>query len=300
LLTTCHSINYEYEMELPSGKKWFLSNYNGITNGTGQVIGIQIISADITAQKELEQKTELQRKEQQRLENELYHALRLSNMGQMISELSHEINQPLTAINSLGGACLQILESGSISSPLFYDAIENIVRQSERANQIINGIKLFARKTSGSRSLHSITRLIHDILPLIQLEASRHRVSVRLELDNELSDIMLDPVQIQQVIYNLCQNAIDAMSNQIIRERILTIRGLQNSDTISLSICDTGPGIPEAEKNKIFHAFHTTKPKGLGLGLSISKSIAEAHGGTIRMETCFGQGTTFVIYLPRK
>jgi len=138
LITTGFSWNYEDEVELPSGKKWFLSNYHGIINGNRDITGIQIISADITAQKELERKIELQRKEQQRLENELYHAFRLSNMGQMVTELSHEINQPLTAINSLGGACLQILESGTISSPLFYDAIDNIVKQSERDNQIIN------------------------------------------------------------------------------------------------------------------------------------------------------------------
>jgi PAS domain S-box-containing protein len=259
----------------------------GAGDRTPAIIGIAM---DITEQVRAEEKARLH-------QAALAHVARLSTMGQMASAIAHELNQPLAAIAVYTQGCVQMLQAGTEKREELLDILQKVAAQAKRAGDIIRHTRTFLRKETPQRQLIDVDDLVRNAAELVAPEARRNHVTVSLLLGRKLPAAMADPIQIEQVILNLARNAIEAMQGP---ERRLTFRTMaRDHDTIEISIADTGPGLsPEARKH-LFEEFFTTKPGGMGMGLSISRSIIEAHdGGQLWATTEPGGGTTFHLQLP--
>lgn len=239
--------------------------------------------------------TERQRTEArlQELQTELVHISRLTAMGEMASALAHELNQPLTAIaNYLKGARRILEHHTDDDSTLVRGAMDKAGEQALRAGQIIRRLRDFVARGESERRVESITKLIEEANALALVGAKEHGVRVRLQLDPAHDLILADKVQIQQVLLNLLRNAIEAVAPCERRELIIATRP-SSSGMIEVSVADTGPGISPDIASQLFQPFITTKPQGMGVGLSISRTIIEAHGGQIWTEPNAGGGTVF-------
>lgn len=234
----------------------------------------------------------------QELQSELVHMSRLSAMGEMASALAHELNQPLSAIaNYLSGA-KRLLDRSGIQEPRAADALEKAADQALRAGEIIRRLRDFLSRGEGERRVENLPKLVQEACALALVGAKEHgvRVSYAIALDADL--VLVDRVQIQQVILNLVRNAIDAMVDHSVRE--LTVSTAAADDNMAMvSVADTGPGVEEAAAAKLFQPFVTTKASGMGVGLSISRTIIEAHGGRIWTEPNPQGGATFRFTLRR-
>ncbi len=219
----------------------------------------------------------------QELQSELVHMSRLSAMGEMASALAHELNQPLSAIaNYLSGA-RRLLTRAGVDEPRAGDALEKAADQALRAGEIIRRLREFLSRGEGERRVENLPKLVQEACALALVGAKEHsvRVSYALSLDAEL--VLVDRVQVQQVILNLVRNAIDAMADQPVRQ--LSIATTAADDGMAMvSVTDTGPGVDATAAAKLFQPFVTTKANGMGVGLSISRTIVEAHGGRIWTE----------------
>jgi two-component system sensor kinase FixL len=228
----------------------------------------------------------------QELQSELVHMSRLSAMGEMASALAHELNQPLSAIaNYLSGA-RRLLERAGVDEPRAGDALEKAVEQALRAGEIIRRLRDFLSRGEGERRVENLPKLVQEACALALVGAKEHGVRVKYALAIGTEAVLVDRVQIQQVILNLVRNAIDAMADHPRRE--LTIATSTADDGMAMvSVTDTGPGVDEVAAAKLFQPFVTTKASGMGVGLSISRTIVEAHGGRIWTEPNPGGGAIF-------
>ncbi len=232
---------------------------------------------------------------------ELAHASRLSNIGEMVSGLAHELNQPLSAISLLSGGCRRIMESETEIPDEVSQALEEIVNQCQQAGQIINSIKRFVRNHTPRRIPARINQIMKEAAKLVEAEGRKIGASVRWEFTDPLPEVIIDPIQIEQVLINLILNAYEAMEEVDPYERILVLgTRLTSENEIEVSIKDTGKGLHVDDAERIFESFFTTKTQGLGLGLSLSHSIIEAHGGRIWMTPNTDHGVTFRFTLPLK
>lgn len=232
----------------------------------------------------------------QDLQAEFLHVSRLSAMGQMGSALAHELNQPLTAIVNYLQAARRVLERERGALPeRAGDALDKAAAQATRAGEIIRQLRQFVEKGQIGYRLEDVNQVVEEASALALVGAKEQDVRVMLELAPDLPAVPLDKIRIQQVVLNLVRNAIEAMAES--PERRLTIRTRQLSE-VEVSVCDTGGGLPPAVRDQLFQPFVSTKPKGMGVGLSICRSIVEAHGGRIRAEAGPGGGTTFTFTLP--
>jgi two-component system, LuxR family, sensor kinase FixL len=230
--------------------------------------------------------TERQRTEArlQELQTELVHISRLTAMGEMASALAHELNQPLSAIaNYLKGAKRLIELRSDDDSKLISGAMDKAAEQSLRAGQIIRRLRDFVARGESERRVESIKKLIEEANALALVGAKEYGVRVRLQLDASQDLILADKVQIQQVLLNLIRNAIEAMDQTARRELTVSTR-VSGQSMIEVVVADTGPGISAEVASQLFQPFVTTKPQGMGVGLSISRTIVEAHGGQISAE----------------
>jgi two-component system, LuxR family, sensor kinase FixL len=238
------------------------------------------------------QKTERRLEE---LQSELIHVSRLSEMSQMGSTLAHELNQPLTAITNYVETGRRWIE---LQNPA--KAVENLEKaagQASRAGEIIQGLRQFTEKGRTERRPEPINQVVEEASALALIGATQIGVRTEFELAPGTPLATIDKVQIQQVLVNLIRNSIEAMAEA--ERRVLTIRiALTNAALVEISVADTGPGIPEDIMAKLFRPFMTTKPKGMGIGLSISRSIVQAHGGELRAERNADGGATFRVTLP--
>jgi two-component system, LuxR family, sensor kinase FixL len=238
------------------------------------------------------QKTERRLEE---LQSELIHVSRLSEMSQMGSTLAHELNQPLTAITNYVETGRRWIE---LQNPA--KAVENLEKaagQASRAGEIIQGLRQFTEKGRTERRPEPINQVVEEASALALIGATQLGVRTEFELAPGTPLATIDKVQIQQVLVNLIRNSIEAMAEA--ERRVLTIRiALTNAALVEISVADTGPGIPEDIMAKLFRPFMTTKPKGMGIGLSISRSIVQAHGGELRAERNADGGATFRVTLP--
>jgi two-component system sensor kinase FixL len=237
----------------------------------------------------------------QELQSELVHVARLTAMGEMASSLAHELNQPLSAIaNWLNGA-RRLLEGGRADQqPLLRDALEQAAGQALRAGQIIRRLREFVARGESEHRVESLRRIVEEAGTLALVGARERGVLVRVQLDPDADPVLADRVQVQQVLINLMRNALEAMDGAARRELTVAARR-QGDGWVELTVADTGPGIAQEVEAQLFQPFVTSKPQGMGVGLSICKTIVEAHGGRIWAEPApggAGHGTAFRFTLP--
>jgi two-component system, LuxR family, sensor kinase FixL len=233
----------------------------------------------------------------QELQSELLLASRLSAMGQMASALAHELNQPLTAIINYVQATRRMIVNPDISRERLEEAMDKAVAQASRAGQIIHRMRQFLQKGETERRPESINKVLEEASALALVGAKESGVMVRMELGIELAPVMMDRIQIQQVILNLIRNGIEAMQGVVRRELRIATSEAEN-DMVLVTIADSGPGLAPEVAEQLFQPFVTTKEKGMGLGLSICRSIIDSHGGKIWTTSNPGGGVTFAFTLP--
>ncbi len=239
---------------------------------------------DLTDRQESEARLE-------QLQAEVVHISRLSAMGEMASALAHELNQPLSAIaNYLNGA-RRVIERETGRDPRVIEAVEKAADQALRAGDIIRRLREFLARGEGERSVESLAKLVHEACGLALVGAKESGIEVRYLIDPHLDRVIVDRIQIQQVLVNLVRNAIEAMHDQ--PQRRLTMSTTIEGDMAVVSVTDTGTGLDEAATERLFQPFVTTKAHGMGVGLSISRTIIEAHGGRIWTEPNPGGGAIF-------
>jgi two-component system sensor kinase FixL len=243
------------------------------------------------------QKTETRLQE---LQNELVHVSRLTAMGEMASTLAHELNQPLSAIANLLTGSRRLIDRGrEADQTKVRDAIDRAATQALRAGEVIHRMRDFVRRGASERGPESLSKLIEEASALALIGEKDRQVEVRLALDSTADAVFADRVQVQQVLLNLIRNGIDAMYDGETRRRALVITTEVTDEGWSrVSVADTGPGIAPEVLERLFQPFMTTKPQGMGVGLSISRSIIEAHGGRIWAEANPGGGALFHFTLP--
>ncbi len=250
--------------------------------------------ADVTLRKQAE------REAKRRLE-ELAHVSRVTSIGEMASGLAHEINQPLTAIVSFADACRLMLESGRDHKEILLSSLEQISREGQRAGDIIHRLREFVSKGKLERRSIDVNDLVHGVLEMLHHETERENIKIELELDEHLPRVNADKVQIEQVIFNLVRNAVEAMEANhpgSRKLRIGTSRVSTDPPEVEVLISDTGEGFSKESGERIFDAFYSTKQKGMGLGLSITRTIVHAHGGRIRATANPERGATIRFVLP--
>jgi two-component system sensor kinase FixL len=236
------------------------------------------------------QKTEARLQE---LQSELVHISRLTAMGEMASTLAHELNQPLAAIaNYMKGSRRLLEQSADERSGMIRQAMDNAAEQAMRAGQIIRRLRDFVARGESERRVESITKLAEEASALALVGAKDQGVRVRFQFGRSMDLALVDKVQIQQVMLNLIRNAIEAMQETERRELLISTESA-NNDMLMISVADTGPGIAPEVAGQLFQPFVTTKRQGMGVGLSISRTIIEAHGGKIWVEPNPGGGTIF-------
>jgi two-component system sensor kinase FixL len=217
-------------------------------------------------------------------------------MGQMASALAHELNQPLTAILNYVRAARRLLEMEGGASPKALETMDKAVAQTSRAGQIIRRLRDFVEKGQSQRAPDNLNKTIEEAAALALVGAKEANVKVTLELSPALPEVLIDRIQIQQVLLNLIRNSVEAMVMNDRRE--LVIRSALLDGQAEVAVSDTGPGLSDAVVAQLFQPFVTTKPQGMGLGLSISRSIIDAHGGRIWAEPNEGGGVTFRFTVP--
>ena len=236
--------------------------------------------------------------EAQKMREELAHAARLSVLGEMASAIAHEINQPLTAIATQAQAQRRLLLAEAVSSVEVAAGLDLIAEQALHIGQIVKRIRAFITKRESQLEVLDLREMLEQILPLAELDAHRRGVAFRLELAVKTVRVCADAVQLQQVILNLLRNAIDATSAGESNPKEVTIRTHEEQDRACLIVADRGYGVPPEHHAKLFMPFFTTKPEGVGLGLSLSHSIMEAHGGTLSYREREGGGAIFEVCMP--
>lgn len=228
------------------------------------------------------------------LQSEVTHMSRFTALGEMASTLAHEINQPLTAISNYLRGCQRLLERvESDSSVMLRDAIGKAADQALRAGQIIRRLREFVARGESDRRIESLPKLIEDASTLALIGAKENGVDVSFRLDPAVDLVLADRIQIQQVLVNLIRNAIEVMAETAGRRRLEISAVADREDLVQVSVSDTGMGIAPEIAKQLFQPFVTTKRKGMGLGLSICRTIIEAHGGKIWVEPNPGGGTIF-------
>lgn len=231
-------------------------------------------------------------------QSQLAHVTRITSLGELAASIAHEVNQPLTAITSSGEACRRWLDRAVPDLNEARLSLDRIVSSACRASEVISRIRALSRKCDPLRKPESLDAIVNETLGLVQHELSRHKVRTRVELGVLDAQINADRVQLQQVLINLIINACHAMETIAPRQRLLQVRTWVEGNEVLLEVTDHGIGIDAAALPTLFQPFYTTKPEGLGMGLSICRSIVDFHGGRLSVASTPGQGTSFTCALP--
>ena len=259
-----------------------------------EIGGIVLFSEDVTERFVAEQQTAS-------LREQLAHTSRVGTMGELAAGLAHELNQPLMAVHMYAHTAVSLRkrsDGGAELEQKVDEALEKVAEQSLRAGKIVQRMRAFIGKRQPQLAECRVNDLVSDVLGLLKSPLTTGSIEVRLELTDPLPMVRADAIQIQQVLVNLIQNAIDAMSTGDGRPRNLHLRTGQEDGAVIVSVADNGPGLSEDAREKVFDPFHSTKPSGMGLGLPICRTLVEAHGGTIVARSCEGGGAVFEFRLP--
>jgi PAS domain S-box-containing protein len=288
-------LDLRYRIELPGGPVRYMHAIGHPvlkqSGTTGEYVGITI---DITERRRLEQEREKLRK----LEAELVHMNRVSTMGEMAASLAHEVKQPISAAVMNAEVCLELLQREQPYIPDLTDATSAMLRSAKRAADIIDSVRSLTRRGTPKREVVVVNDVIREIDALLQNQARQHSVGVHLQLKENVPCIAGDRVQLQQVVMNLMLNAIEAMNDA--GGELVVKSELTDAGYVIISVSDTGVGLPKENEGQIFEAFFTTKSHGSGMGLAISRSIVESHGGRLWATGNPGRGATFYVQLPRQ
>ena len=235
----------------------------------------------------------------QKAQAELAHVSRLMTLGELMASISHEVNQPLAAVVTNGQACLRLLALETPRPDEVRAAVERIVRDGNRASEVIQRIRALAKRTEPQMVSLDINDVIREAIPLVQREVLSQRVSLRTELASALPPVLGDRVQLQQVVINLLMNGVEAMASVTDRPREMLIRSQPHeADQVLVAVQDSGIGIDSENAERLFNAFFTTKASGMGMGLSISRSIIGAHGGRLWVSPNADHGAAFQFTVP--
>jgi PAS domain S-box-containing protein len=289
-------IRLEFRIVLPDGSVRHLESFGRPTLDESGHFGDEFNGAvmDVTELREAELKL-------RRLQSELAHVTRVTTMGQLATSIAHEMNQPLGAILNNVNACLRLLEDAPVQQEV-RSALADIVNDAERASSVIARVRALARRSTPARALLNLNDVIADVLILTRRELAERGITLRTALADDLPRVVGDRVQLQQVILNLCMNAIDAMSEVSEERRVILIRtfgselnGISESEVL---VQDMGCGFPPEDAERLFEAFYSTKSSGIGMGLNLSRTIVEAHGGRIWAASDNQSGASFHCALP--
>jgi PAS domain S-box-containing protein len=285
----------QYRIVLPDGRVRHIHTIrHPMVNSAGEVVRLVGTSIDITEHKRVEEERERLR----RLEAELAHANRVNMLGELTTSIAHEVSQPLGAMVASAGACARWLAADPPAMAEARSALDNIVADGKRAREVIARIRALTKRQAPRMELLDLNRKILDVLALTEQELRSHDIVLETRLDSTLPQVTGDRVQLQQVLLNLIVNAIEAMSAVNDRPRELTIVSAQDADGVVVEARDSGIGLDPHRADQVFDPFYTTKAEGLGIGLSISRSIVEAHHGRLWAAPNQPHGAVFRFSLP--
>ena len=270
--------------------RWIRDRAFPVTNDQGEVYRITGVATDITERRRAEE-------ERHRYLSELAHVTRLSTMGEMASGLAHEINQPLGAIANFAQGSIERLKQRAQADPDMMESLEQISRQATRAGELVRHMRDLVKKGVSECSQVDVNQLVQDAVQLILPEASAQQVRVIQHLEDPLPGVWVDRIQVDQVLINLVRNALESMGDEGTRTVTVTTQA-KGDGQVMVTVADTGVGAAPDVVGQVFDPFFTTKKSGLGMGLTICRSIVEYHGGEITMEPGPDGGATFRFTLP--
>jgi PAS domain S-box-containing protein len=284
----------EYRIILPSGTIRHLHSVgHPVLDASGNLVQFVGSSTDITERRQAEEAL-------RQAQADLARISRITTMGELTASLAHEVNQPIAAAVTDANTCLRWLNRDQPDLDEAREAASRMVKDATRAAEIISRTRLLFKKVNPQWESLDMHEIIREMVALMSGEAARYSISVWAELAAELPEVMGDRVQLQQVLMNLLVNSIEAMKDADgPRELIIRSQTTENGQ-LMVSISDTGVGLPPQQANKIFDAFFTTKPQGTGMGLRISRSIVESHGGRLWAADNSSRGASFHLSLPTK
>ncbi|HET9733864.1 MAG TPA: ATP-binding protein [Burkholderiales bacterium] len=291
MLSPPYLTSHEHRVLTPRGWRWVAVQSRAVLGADGRPQFVVAVARDITDRRRAEEQA------RQHLQ-QLAHVSRVSSMGEMASAIAHEINQPLTAIANYASACLRLLRSGKAQAGEAMETMQRVAAEAERAGEIVRKMRGFVRGEEGQMALVEPAYLAAEVMRLAAAEARQSGVELRSDVEPGLPPVLADSIQIQQVLLNLVRNAVEAVDggDGPRREVDLTVRRAADGG-VHFTVRDTGPGLAPAALDKVFEPFYTTKPDGIGIGLPLSRSIADAHGGRV-WASAEAEGAAFHLVLP--
>jgi PAS domain S-box-containing protein len=267
---------------------------------TGQPVNVGNVCRDITDRKRAEAEAHENDRRYRAMQMELAHANRVATMGQLTASIAHEVNQPIAATVTNAEAALRWLRAGSSHLEEVRQVLSSIIEDGTRAGEVIHRIRALMKKAPPRKDRLDINEVILEIIEITRGEAMKNGIAVSTELTDQLPVVEADRVQLQQVVLNLIVNALDAMAAADAPRELRISTATVEAGGLRVAVQDSGPGLKAAMLERVFESFYTTKPTGLGMGLSICRSIIEAHGGRLWASTNQRRGSTFQFTLPRE
>jgi PAS domain S-box-containing protein len=289
-----YSASLENRVLTPKGWCWLAWSVRAIQDASsgGEPDAVVAVARDVTDRHRAEEQA------RQHLQS-LAHVSRVSSMGEMASAIAHEINQPLTAIANYAYACIRLLRGGQATGEEALEVMKRVATEAERAGEVVRKMRSFVRGEEGQVSAVDANFLVAEVLRLAAPEARQSGIELIPALAPGLPDALVDSIQIQQVLLNLVRNAVEAIVAGDCGERSVRIETARcEPDFLEICVSDTGPGLAPEALEQVFEPFYTTKADGIGIGLALSRSIVDAHGGRLWATAGPGRGATFRLTLP--